>query len=336
VPEEVLNLATLPKYLSNETEAWALLERLRWPEGQQACPHCGSVASHYFINAKSGKRRTAKGTVSFRRIWKCREKECRKQFSVLVGTIFESSKVPVSKWLLALYLMSAGKNGVSALELQRHLGLGSYQTAWFMNHRLREAMKREPLAGLMTGTIVADETFIGGAPKNKHRQGKPKGGYSNRRKGGGTAHLQPVLALVNRETGEVRTSVVTNVTGPTLRAAMADDVDFAQSHLMTDAGQQYRGMGREDFQSHEWVNHGADEYVRGNVTTNQAESFFAQFKRSLDGTYHNVSRKHLDRYAQEFAFRWNTSKQSDHQRAMQMIDNAAGRRLTYRPATQEP
>jgi transposase-like protein len=335
VPEEVLNLASLPKYLSDEAEAWALLERLRWPEGQQACPHCGSVATHYFISAKSGERRTKKGTISYRRLWKCREKECRKQFSVLVGTIFESSKVPVSKWLLALYLVSAGKNGVSALELQRHLGLGSYQTAWFMAHRLREAMKRDPLASLMSGTIVADETFIGGAPKNKHRQGQAKGGYSNRRPGGGTAHLQPVLALVDRDTNEVRASVVTDVTGPTLRKAMEGAVDFAQSHLMTDAGKQYRPMGQTDFQGHDWVNHGDWEYVRGRVTTNQAESFFAQFKRSLDGTYHNVSRKHLDRYAQEFAFRWNTSKHSDHQRAMQIIDNATGRRLTYRPVTDD-
>lgn len=158
----------------------------------------------------------------------------------------------------------------------------------------------------MSGTIVADETFVGGAPKNKHRQGRGKGGYSNRRKGGGTAHLQPVLALVNRHTGEVRTRVVTDVTGPTLRKAMAYDVDLPQSHLMTDAGKQYRPMGQQDFISHEWVNHGDWEYVRGNVTTNQAESFFAQFKRRLDGTHHNVSRKHLDRYAQEFAFRWNT------------------------------
>jgi transposase-like protein len=331
VAEEVLNLATLPKYLSDEAEAWALLERLRWPEGRQACPHCGSVATHYFISAKSGERRTKKGTVSYRRLWKCREKECRKQFSVLVGTIFESSKVPVSKWLLALYLVSAGKNGVSALELQRHLGLGSYQTAWFMAHRLREAMKREPVRSLLAGTVVADETFIGGKPKNKHQQGQPrKGPWDKRKPGGGYGHLQPVLALVDRASGEVRTRVVTDVKGPTLRAAMADDIDFAQTHLMTDAGQQYRNLGHE-FLSHEYVNHTANEYVRGEVTTNQAESFFAQFKRSHDGTFHNVSRKHLDRYAQEFAFRWNTSKQSDHQRAMQIIDNAAGRRLTYRP-----
>lgn len=328
---EALNLASLPKYLSDESEAWALLERLRWTDGAPVCPHCGvKDEKHYPIKPKSGQRQTRTGAVSYRRLWKCRDKACRKQFSVLVGTIFESSKVPVSKWLLALYLMSAAKNGISALELQRHLGLGSYQTAWFMNHRLREAMKREPVAPLMSGTVVADETFIGGKPKNKHRQGRAKriGG------GGGQAHMQPVLALVDRETGEVRASTVTDVTGPTLRKATAAEVDFATSHLVTDGGKQHRDMGRADFLSHEWVDHSNYEYVRGSVTTNQAEAFFAQFKRSLDGTFHNVSRKHLDRYATEFAFRWNTSKQTDHQRAMAIMQGTEGRRLTYRPVVE--
>src|SRR5437763_6963719 len=155
---EQLNLASLPKYLSDEAEAWALLERLRWADGEPVCPHCGTKDSaHYFVKAKSGYRSTRMGNVSFRRLWKCRNKECYKQFSVLVGTIFESSKVPVSKWLLALYLMGAGKNGISALELERHLGV-AHQTAWFMGHRLREAMKREALAGLLScGTVVSDE-----------------------------------------------------------------------------------------------------------------------------------------------------------------------------------
>jgi transposase-like protein len=144
-----LVLASLPKYLADEASAWQLLERLRW-KGTPVCPHCGTISpDHYFIAARSGSRTTAKGSTSYRRIWKCREKGCHKQFSVLVGTIFESSKIPVSKWLLAIWLMNAGKNGVSSLELQRQLGIGSYQTAWFMNHRIREAMKREPLAALL-------------------------------------------------------------------------------------------------------------------------------------------------------------------------------------------
>nr|MDA8356455.1 IS1595 family transposase [Actinomycetota bacterium] len=153
---EPLHLATLPKYLSNEASAWELLERLRWPEGKVVCPHCGVIdAAHYFIAARSGERKTRTGATTYRRLWRCRD--CRKQFSVLVGTIFESSKIPVSKWLLAMWLFNAGKNGVSALELQRHLGI-AYQSAWFMAHRLREGMTRKPLATLLTGAIVSDET----------------------------------------------------------------------------------------------------------------------------------------------------------------------------------
>ncbi len=147
---EALNLATLPKYLSNEASAWELLERLRWPDGEPVCPHCGTKdAKHYFIAAKSGERKTKAGNVTYRRLWRCRGKACRKQFSVMVGTIFESSKIPASKWLLAMWLMGAGKNSISALELQRHLGI-SYQTAWFLGHRLREAMQREPVFSLLS------------------------------------------------------------------------------------------------------------------------------------------------------------------------------------------
>jgi len=157
------NLATLPKYLSNEAAAWELLENLRWPKGQVVCPHCGVTdPKHYFITARSGERKTRSGTVTYRRLWRCRH--CRKQFSVLVGTIFESSKVPVSKWLLGMWMFNAGKNGVSALELQRHLGL-AYQTAWLMAHRLREAVTREPLASFVTGTIVSNETLLVESPR---------------------------------------------------------------------------------------------------------------------------------------------------------------------------
>ena len=330
---EPLNLATLPKYLSDEAEAWALLERLRW-NGTPVCPHCGTAdEAHYFLNARSGSRTTKKGTITYRRIWKCRDRDCRKQFSVLVGTIFESSHVPVSKWLLALYLTAGAKNAISALELQRHLGLGSYQTAWFMLHRLREAMTREPLAGLLSGTIVADETFVGGKPKNRHQQGRPRP-KDGRGISGAATEKTPVVALLNKATGEVRAKVVTDVKGPTLRAAITEHVDMPGSHLMTDAAMAYRQIGR-DMAGHSWVDHGSHEYVRYEggevITSNMAESFFAQFKRSLDGTYHNVSKHHLGRYVTEFEFRWNTRKVSDHQRVMALVAGTTGRRLTYRP-----
>jgi hypothetical protein len=328
---EPLNLATLPKYLTDEGSAWELLERLRW-NGTPVCPHCGTAdTKHYFIAARSGERTTRKGTVSFRRLWKCRNKECRKQFSVLVGTIFESSHVPVSKWLLALWLTSAAKNGISALELQRHLGLGSYQTAWFMSHRIREAMKREPVASLLSGTVVADETWYGGKPKNRHRQGRdtrlvrtggPRAGIVNDK--------TPVLALIETDSHEARAQVMTTVNGDTLRDALVEQIDTAASKLHTDGHGGYREVGQK-FVSHEYVDHSHYEYVRGDVSTNAAESFFAQFKRSLDGTHHAVSRHHLHRYVTEFEFRWNTNKMSDFERLGCLVEQVPGRRLTYRP-----
>ncbi|MCU1355195.1 MAG: transposase [Acidimicrobiales bacterium] len=341
-----VNLSELPAYMRDENEAWLLLERLRW-DGRPVCPHCGTIdEKHYFIASRSGERRTKAGNVTYRRLWKCREKNCRKNFSVLIGTVFEDSRVPVSKWLFALYLFAAAKNAISAKELERQLGV-SYPTAWFMLHRLRAAAGRDPLAPLMSGTVVVDETFIGGKPKNKHQQGRNKGptGPAARAaarasgvslhggRGGGNAHMQPVVALIDRETGEVRTKVVTDVNSDTLRATIAEQVDMPETVLYTDGAKAYRPIGR-DMAGHAWVDHGSAEYVRGEVTTNQCESFFAQFKRSLDGTYHAVSRKHLHRYADEFAMRWNTSDLKDAQRVQAIVDMTIGKRLTYRPLTQ--
>lgn len=318
---EQLTLAGLPKYLQDEASAWELLERLRW-RGLPTCPHCGSISDkHYFVSARSGERKTRSGQISYRRLWKCRD--CKKQFSVLVGTIFEASKVPASKWLLALWLMAAGKNGVSAKELQRHLQV-TYQTAWHMNHRLREAMTREPLKALWTGTVIADETYVGGKQGNRPRKvrlaepdPRPK---------------TPVVALVNKRTGEVRTKVIPKVNGHNLSAMLDSTCNPAVTRLHTDSSRVYSGIGKR-FASHETVNHLHWEYVREGITTNHAESFFAQFKRSLDGTHHAVSEEHLQRYASEFEFRWNTSKVSDTERVQAIVDGSVGKRLSYRPLT---
>lgn len=325
---EQLNLAQLPKYLSDESAAWELLERLRWSDGVPVCPHCGTKdPGHYFLKAKAGTRETSTGQASYRRLWKCREKACRRQFSVLVGTIFESSKVPVSKWLLAIWLTGAGKNGVSSLELQRHLGI-AYQTAWFMSHRLREAMRRDPVASLLSGVVVVDETWVGGAPKNRHQQGRPRP-----KTGKGLAGMPkdktPVMALIAKG-GEARTRVITDVKAPTLRKALTEEVDLATTTLHTDGHKAYRQVGRQAL-AHEYVDHSSYEFVRGDVSTNEAESFFAQFKRSLDGTFHNVSHDHLHRYADEFTWRWNTRRMTDSVRVQDLIDRMVGKRLTYRP-----
>lgn len=326
---EELNLASLPKYLVDESAAWELLERLRWGKlDGQLCPKCGSIGEHYFLNARSGERTTSTGKVSYRRLWKCRD--CRKQFSVLVGTVFESTKVPVSKWLLAIYLMSASKNGISALELQRQLGLGSYQTAWFMAARLREAMRLDPVRGLLSGEVTADETFVGGKPRNKHQQG-----HKPRKQTWGPRETPddktPVFALVTKD--EARARVVTDVTARTLRSAIVQDVDLPNTDLRTDGWRGYQGVGKEA-RSHETVDHGRNEYVRyvdGQIiTSNIAESYFARLKRMITGTWHNVSAEHLDRYVTEVSFRWNTKDVSDHQRVLALIAGAQGKRLTYR------
>ena len=152
---EPLNIATLAKHFTDEASAWELVEKMRWPDGP-VCPHCDAKDHAYLLANKAG---------SYRRTWKCAE--CRRKFSVLVGTIFEATKIPLSKWLMAMYLMAASKNGVAAYELHRTLGV-THKTAWFLVHRIREGMKVAPFAAMLRGTVVADETWIGGRPANRH------------------------------------------------------------------------------------------------------------------------------------------------------------------------
>ncbi|MCA1702847.1 MAG: IS1595 family transposase [Actinobacteria bacterium] len=257
--------------MQDEHDAYLLLEELRW-KGPPVCPHCGHDKA-YFLTPKGGSRGTGmkkadgERTRSVRRVWKCAK--CRKQFSVLTGTIFHGTKVSLRTWLMVMVQMSSAKNGISAREVERMHGV-TPETAWFMLHRLRESMKRDPLAGLLAGTIVADETYIGGKPKNRHQQGRVRPGTS---KGyaGTPKDKTPVLSLIDKATGEVRSRVVPNVTGETLGPAIRAQVDIANSRLHTDGWHGYRKLGRE-FESHEWVDHAAPayEFVRGDVHTNQA------------------------------------------------------------------
>lgn len=189
-----LNLSTIGKYFSDEEAAYELIEKLRWTQGP-ICPHCGSVNRSYFLTPINGYRKTRTGRTTYRRVWKCAD--CRQQFSVLVGTIFEDSKIPLSKWLLAIHMMCQGKNGVSAHELYRTLDI-TYKSAWFMAHRIRYAMARPPLVDQLAavaeedkldGIVEADETYIGGKAKGK--------------RGRGAANKTPVVSLVERG-GDVR------------------------------------------------------------------------------------------------------------------------------------
>jgi transposase-like protein len=317
-----LSIPALADEIRTEADAYKFLEELRW-DGNPSCPHCDTDRKPYFLTPKNGaSRKTRTGSKSERRVWKCAG--CRKQFSALTNTIFHGSKIPVRTWLFVVFEMCASKNGVSAREIERKYGIAT-KSAWYMTHRIREAMKREPLAGLLSGRVVMDETWYGGTPSNRHGH---KTGQWNQ----GKTDKTSIVALVSRETGEVRSQAVPNVSGENLRRVMDEELDASATHLHTDQGWHYRKLG-EDFASHSTVNHNIGEYVRGDVSTNQAETFFSQLKRSIDGTHHHVSREHLDRYLAEFDFRFSTKEQSDTERMKQLGRQVGGRRLTYRPAT---
>jgi transposase-like protein len=336
---ETYNVLTLAERIPDEDAAYRFMESLRWAD-KPVCPHCGSINDHYFLNPQGEGRKTRTGKVSARRVWKCREPECRKQFSVLTGTIFHGTKIPVRTWVFVVFEMCASKNGVAARELERRYGL-SPKSAWFMTHRIREAMKREPMVGMFNGIVEADETYIGGKATNKHN-GVPRGGrrgvlrdefdtapVTNRAY---TDTKIPVVTLVDRETGEARSQVMKRVTGENIRTVLMSNMNTNTAVLMTDQAHVYTKVGRE-MPSHHSVNHSEGEYVRGHAHTNTVEGFFSQLKRSIDGTHHHVTERHLDRYLAEFDYRYSTRKMNDTERTQRLLGQVAGRRLTYRRPT---
>lgn len=287
---------------TDETKAREALEAVRWPDGPR-CAHCGAAGV-----ARVEGRSHRPG------LFYCNA--CKKQFTVTVGTVFERSKVPLTKWWLASHLLSASKKGMSAHQLGRMLGV-TYKTAWFMAHRVREAMREDapgPLGG-HNRVVEVDETYVGGKARNRKNKVPEK---------------QAVLALVERE-GEVRTLHVANVTAATLRPAIVKQVSRA-SYLMTDEAPVYRRIGAE-FAGHGSVNHSVEEYARGGFWhTNTAENYFSILKRGITGVYHHVSEAHLHRYCAEFEFRYNARKITDAERAVRAMRGIEGKRLTYRPS----
>jgi transposase-like protein len=291
---------------TDENAARAHFEALRWPHGP-ICPHCGSIDNATELKGKS----TRAG------VYKCRD--CRKPFSATIGTLYERSHIPLHKWLLATHLMCSSKKGISAHQLFRMLGFGSYRTAWFMAHRIREGMREihpetgpSPLGG-ENKVVEIDESYVGGKARNRKNHVPPK---------------EAVVSLVERE-GRVRSHHVADVTAKTLRPILNDQIEHA-SYLMTDEGTVYPPITKE-FAGHGTVNHSIEEYVRGGFWhTNTVEGYFALLKRGIYGVYHHVSPKHLKRYVGEFDFRYNARSISDAARANLALRGIEGKRLTYR------
>lgn len=324
--KQEFSIPKLANSVKSEADAYLLLEELRWGGKPDACPKCGEIGRCYYLEPKNGTdRKTRTGSVSERRVWKCGG--CRKQFSVLTDTIFHGTKISLKTWLMVIFEVCSAKNSISAWEVSRKYEITN-ESAWHMLHRIREAMKREPVAGLLRGTVVADETWIGGNPKNRHRNDPRELPRKHN-----TTDKQPVLALVHYETREVRSMSVANVNGRTLRDKIREHTDVESVYLQTDNAKAYL-MVAPEVASHETVNHMKGEYKSpSGASTNLAEGFFSQLKRSIDGTHHHVSRIHLDRYLAQFDFMASNCRKTDSERMRQLLGSVEGRRLTYKPLT---
>jgi transposase-like protein len=292
------------KPVRDEAAAYAWVEAQVWPNGP-ICPHCGGTERI----GKMGGKSTRIGT------YKCYQ--CRKPFTVKVGTVFESSHIPMRLWLQAMVLMCSSKKGISSNQLHRVLGV-SLKSAWFMSHRIREAMRvvgMTPMGG--AGEVVeVDETFFG------HVKGEPK-----RR---GTGHKHVVLSLIQRG-GSARSFHVEGTRVADIAPVIRENLK-RESTMMTDEGTYYHQVGRE-FARHEMVNHKQEEYVRGDAHTNTAEGFFSIFKRGMHGVYQHCSEKHLHRYLAEFDFRYSNRVKlgvDDDERTTRVVKGIVGKRLTYR------
>jgi transposase-like protein len=293
------------RHFGNEDAAFKYVEARLWPNGP-TCPHCGGVER---ISKMQGKA-TRKG------LHKCYQ--CRKQFTVRQGTIFESSHLPLNVWLQAIFLIAASKKGMSSHQLHRMLGI-TLKTAWFLSHRIREAMRSgelDPMGG-EGGIVEADETFIG----RSETIAMGRGGYS---------HKMKVLSLVDRSTGQARSVVIRDMKVQTILPIVEANV-LAETHIMTDEALHYKAL-KYSFTQHSAVHHYAGEYVRGRVHTNTIEGFFSIFKRGMKGVYQHCREKHLHRYLAEFDFRYNNRAAlgcDDLERADRMLMGVVGKRLKY-------
>jgi len=297
----------IPLACSNELAAIEFFEFRRWGN-TPCCVRCGSVYVHKMVDSKTGQRNK-------RYLWRCHD--CKEQYTVRIGAVYEESRLPMRHWAYAFWRAATSKKGVAALEIQRHCQI-SYKSALFLMNRIRFAMAPDNRnAKKLTGTVECDETYVGGKPRFK--------GMSKRGRG---TKKTPVFAAVERH-GRIHRQIIADVSGKTLKDAIREVVDN-QSRIMTDDYPAYHGIGKEFAGGHESVCHSTNEYVRGDVHTNTAESSFALMKRGLHGIYHSVSKEYLHRYLWQFDFLWNNRKMNDGERTIAAIKAAEGKRLMYK------
>ena len=296
----------VPLACADEKAAVEFMEKQRWGD-HPCCPHCGSLSVYQMKDATTGERQK-----NFR--WRCHD--CKQQYTVRVGTVFEDSRIPLKHWCYGFYRASTSKKGVSALEIHRQTGL-SYKSALFLLHRIRYAMDAQDIEPLK-GDVEVDEVFIGGKPRRINR------GYKQK-----TVKKDKAIVIGMKERGgRVRPRVIADVTGHTLKAVIAANIEKS-SRVLTDDWSGYRGLRNAGW-NHESVKHSMYEYVRGDVHTNSIEGFFGMLKRGINGIYHSVSKKHLHRYLSEFEFRHDNRELTDGQRVVRAIRAANHKRLTYR------
>jgi transposase-like protein len=296
----------IPLACSNELAAVEFLEQQRWGN-TPACVKCGSVEVYKMKDAKTGERNS-------RYLWRCRD--CKEQYTVRIGTVYEESRIELRHWCYAFWRACTSKKGVSALEIKRHCQI-SYKSALFLMNRIRFAMAPDSNNPKLTGTVECDEMYVGAR--------RPR--YAGMTKPGRGTRKTPVFVAVERG-GQLRRRIIPDVTGQTLKAAIREEVS-RQARIITDEFQPYKGLDKE-FPAHETINHGTREYARGDVHTNTAESSHALVKRGIVGIYHNVSREYLHRYLWQYDFLWNTRKMNDGERTVLAIREAEGKRLMYR------
>lgn len=312
-----MNLIDIAQELGTEEQCFAFLESQRWPDGVR-CAVCGCERISRITRKTPSKNKRAQ-------LYQCLERTCKQQFSVTSGTIFHDSRIPLNKWFLATSLVMDAKKGMSAKQLQRHLGLKSYQTAWHMVHRIREAMTATEDRPKLDGVVEIDETLIGG-----YAQGLGAAGYSHR--------IKEAVVGMKQRGGELRFFHAEDVKSGTLAKFIEENVSRSVEAVMTDEMGAYpKAMikARIHGSKHKRINHSKGVYVDGNVTTNGVESAFSLFKRGIIGNFHRVSAKHLHRYLSEFEYRFNRRNAQD-KFSQVIMRTAQTSPLTYRDLTSEP